>query len=412
MTIPPQAPSDPPSPLPRQAVRNARIVIVLAILVAVVCSNAPAPLLALYQQQWQFSALMLTAVFVTYAAGVLVPLLLSDRIVKLAGGGQKLVALALVMVTLGALVFAFAQGLGWLLAGRFLSGLGTGSLVGPANAALVRTFSPARRNLGMVLGSVAFTAGAAAGPVLSGVALAFNAWPTVLPFALIGVTAAFGAFAVTKITWPDPDPSPAKHDDSVMPPEIPVTVAPRQRRRTFVLVALVTMLSWAIAGTLMTLGPLMALQLANIQSRAEIAGIIAAFQAAAGICQIVTARRNSLLLARNGTIIITLAFAGCTLAAWLNQPILFGLCFILAGVGNGATFAGSAGLLIQVAEPARRSRSISMLYVAGYIGNAIPVLIMGVLVDRFGLLAAMFTFVTLMALGTPLLVSKLREYKG
>jgi MFS family permease len=392
--------------MPLHAVRNARVVISVAILVAVLCSNAPAPLLTLYQHQWHFSALMLTAVFVTYAAGVMVPLLLSDRIVTLAGGAQKLVAIALVMVTVGAVVFACARGLGWLLAGRFLSGIGTGSLVGPANAALVRTFSPTRKNLGMVLGSFAFTAGAAVGPLLSGVALAFMLWPTLLPFIVIGVLAAMTAFAVTRIKWPDPAPS--KHDDSAMPPEIHGAVGPRQRRRTFILVSLVTMLGWAIAGTLLTLGPLMALQLANIQSRAEIAFIIAAFQAAAGICQIVTARRNSLLLARAGTVIITLAFAGCTLAAWLNLPLLFGLCFIVAGVGNGATFAGSAGLLIQVAEPARRSRSISLLYIAGYIGNAIPVLIMGVLVDRFGLLPAMLSFVALMALGTPLLILKLR----
>ena len=391
----------------RHDLRNARFVIALAILAAVLCSNAPVPLLSLYKQQFHFSASTLTTVFVIYAGGVLVPLFLSDRLTRLAGSAKRLVIAALVMVTLGTIIFAFAQSLEWLLVGRLLSGIGTGSIVGPANAALVNTFAPGRRDLGVVWGSVMFTAGATIGPALSGLALAFSFWPTVLPFIVIGLLAAGTAFAIVKMPWPNALPSTLGGGEILA--DLQTSVSPERRRITFLLAALTVMLSWAIGGILLTLGPLMALQLANIQSRAEVAFIIAAFQGVAGICQIVTARRSPRALACVGVVTMTVAFAGCTLAAWLNLPIVFGLCFIAVGIGNGAAFVGAAGLVIQVAEAAKRSRFISRLYIAAYVGNAIPVVIMGSLVDRFGLLPPMLGFVTLALLGVPVLVSKLRH---
>ncbi len=96
-----------------------------AFAVTMLGTTLPTPLYGLYRQRFGFSELMITVIFATYAAGVIVALLSFGRLSDAIGRRAALLP-ALGLSALSAVAFLAAQGLGLLLAGRVLSGLSAG----------------------------------------------------------------------------------------------------------------------------------------------------------------------------------------------------------------------------------------------------------------------------------------------
>ena len=101
-------------------------------------TTLPTPLYVLYQEQYQFTSVMITVIFAVYPLGVLAALLLFGRVSDHFGRRPVLIA-ALLLACASTLLFVFAQNVAMLLAGRFLSGLGAGLLTGTATAGLAET---------------------------------------------------------------------------------------------------------------------------------------------------------------------------------------------------------------------------------------------------------------------------------
>ncbi len=100
--------------------------VALTAVVFLAAASAPSPLYVVYQQEWHFSALMLTVVFAAYAAVLLVTLLvvggLSDFV------GRRPIIVAAIVVEIASLgVFLIANDVTVLIIGRGLQGLATGS---------------------------------------------------------------------------------------------------------------------------------------------------------------------------------------------------------------------------------------------------------------------------------------------
>src|SRR5947209_5039353 len=107
-----------------------------AFAVTMLGTTLPTPLYGLYRVRFGFSELMITVIFATYAVGVIAALLLFGRMSDVIG--RKAVLLpGLACSAASAVCFLLAGGLGWLLAGRALSGLSAGIFTGTATAALV-----------------------------------------------------------------------------------------------------------------------------------------------------------------------------------------------------------------------------------------------------------------------------------
>src|SRR5689334_19350805 len=88
-------------------------------------SSAPSPLYVVYQQQWGFSAWVLTAVFAVYVAGLLGSLLvvgaLSDHL-----GRRPVLAAAILLEIVALVLFLVAGDVVALGAARLLQGVATG----------------------------------------------------------------------------------------------------------------------------------------------------------------------------------------------------------------------------------------------------------------------------------------------
>src|SRR2546423_4176346 len=152
-------------------------------LVLMAGANLAPPLYAVYSRQFDFSPLVLTAIFATYAI-VLVPALvlfgrLSDRF-----GRRPVVAAGLATACLGLALFAAAQGTAWLFAARAVQGLAVGMISGPATAALVELDPQGSRRRAALGAGLAQAGGNALGPGGAGGVAGRARWPVPLWYLL------------------------------------------------------------------------------------------------------------------------------------------------------------------------------------------------------------------------------------
>src|SRR6266571_1267926 len=115
-------------------------------------TTLPTPLYILYQEQYQFTSVLITVIFAVYPLGVLAALLV------------------------------FAQNVAMLLAGRFLSGLGVGLLTGTATAGLAELEPTGSQQRAARVATAANMGGLGLGPLAAGLFAQLAPAPTRLVF--------------------------------------------------------------------------------------------------------------------------------------------------------------------------------------------------------------------------------------
>jgi len=376
------------------------ILVTLAMVVATISSNAPSPLYGLYQQLWGFSSAALTFVFAAYAAGVLLAMFLvgplSDQV------GRRTVMLpSLVVVILAALVFCFAQNLTWLIIARLLAGVGTGSLVSAASAALMEVDPDGDRQRAAMIATTGFTAGAASGPALSALALHFNWWPTQLPFVTVAGVATAVALGLKLLPWSGVmEERDSFNWRSWMPQRVSV---PREMAWQFLLAATGIGLSWSVGSIFAALGPTFATQLLGVRDRSIAGLVVVGFQVCGGIAQVRAGSHPPRQMLRLGPVVMAAGLLVWVTAFFSKSPLLFVLGTIIAAMGFGATFVGSAAVVNRGAQPEKRGEVVSALYSIGYLTMALPVLGVGYGADHLGLKPTLLIFTAGIVLGCALL---------
>ncbi|MCU9924781.1 MFS transporter [Aeromonas caviae] len=360
----------------------------LALMSALLNSSVPTPLYPHYQAALALSDLGLSLIYGGYAGGVLIALFgvgnLAGRVADL----RTLILPALVAVGGGALLFSLADSFWALLLARLLAGIGTGSLTGAANVALLR-FGPRDGGKRAALSAtLSFTAGLALGPVFSGLALQQDLYPTTLPFLLILGMAAC-AIGGLVLSWPK---------------------GLRATAAGFFLCALALFTAWAVAASLLAMGPKVVSEMLGMTDLGLFGYLVAAYLVFSGLCQLWARRLDARHTLQSGVLALALCvllFAGAVhgLPSWLA-----GLGLLVAGYAQGAVFVGSATLINRIAPPASHARLLSLFYVIAYVANWVPVLL-GWVSDGAGLgvaLDLLFIGSTLTSLGLAWAVSRRR----
>lgn len=376
------------------------ILVTLAIVVATLSSNAPSPLYGLYQQLWGFSSAALTIVFAAYAGGVLLAMFLvgplSDRV------GRRAVMLpSLAVVVLAALVFCFAQNLAWLIVARLLAGVGTGSLVSAASAALMEVDPDGDRQRAAMIATTGFTAGAASGPAMSALALHFDWWPTKLPFILVAAVAAVVALGLHVLPWSgvkqEREPF---HWRSWRPQRVSV---PPEMRWQFLIAATGIGLTWSVGSIFAALGPTFATQLLGVKDRSIAGLVVVGFQVCGGIAQVRAGSHEPRQMLRVGPVVMATGLLIWVAAFFSKSPVLFVLGTVITATGFGATFVGSAAVVNRGALPEKRGEVVSALYSIGYLTMALPVLGVGYGADHLGMRPTLLIFTTGIVVGSAFL---------
>jgi MFS family permease len=364
---------------PHRVPRKAAFPYVGAILVLfLAASSAPSPLYVIYQQQWQFTAWVLTVVFALYVVGLLGSLLvvgaLSDHLgrrpVLAAAIGLEMVALVLFFVAGDVLVLAVA---------RVLQGIATGAAATTLSATLVDLEPSHARGRAGVITSVAPLTGLALGALGSGVLVEFGPAPTRLVYALL-----FGAMVLAAVVVAlMPETSPRR--PGALGSLRPRVAMPAYLRTDIVPVVPAMIAGWALAGMYLSLGPSVAAELLGQHNRL-VGGVVVTLLTGTGALAVflLRSRPASSLLAPSSALLglgtlISLAGTARDLGG------LAAVGTVVAGFGFGASVLATFGTFARIAEPHERSAIFALANIIGYLGNSVPAVLGGIAVTALGL---------------------------
>lgn len=372
----------------------ARAALSLSLFSALLGSTAPSPLYPIYIAQLGLDASMATAIFAIYALGTLGALFLAPKLMMRLRDQRSLVISGLALTAAGAIVFAASHSVVMMLLGRLLCGAGTGFVTGMASAALFE-LAPARgKKLAATIATLAFTGGAAGGPLITSAALSADLAPLITPFVCIAVMALLSFLGLLVAKWPEPGRTALVEDGDTgpAPAAVPAGAGPALGPSValFRLACLGVATAWMIGSILMAAGANLGLHLFDLHS-ASVAGLIPAlFQLFAGIGQALFGRLHTLRAILLGVIGIVLVQVILLFASFGAHGAVLMAMMPIYGLFYGAAFVGALGLANIAAEPDQRGRYISGFYTVGYLSNAIPSLGFGILIDKLGMAAAFY----------------------
>ncbi|WP_200426665.1 MFS transporter [Streptomyces sp. NE5-10] len=360
--------------------------------VFVVCmagTTLPTPLYPLYQEKFGFSELTVTVVYAVYAFGVIGVLLLagnaSDTI-----GRRPTLRWGLAFAAASAVCFLCADALGWLYAGRLLSGLSAGLFTGAATAYVMELAPPGGTARATLVATAANMGGLGCGPLLAGLLAEYAPDPLLLPFA---VHLALVAVAALVLQWL-PETVAERRPLSAVRPRKPAL--PAKVRAVFVPAAVASFAGFALFGVFTSVSPAFLARYLHVDNHA-VSGIVVAlaFFASTG-GQVAAGRvgpRRSLPLG------CAVLFAGLVLLAVAlatDLLVFIVLAALVGGTGQGLAFRAALSAVAAASPPDQRAAVISSLFVVAYVGISIPVIGVGLLADPLGLEGAGLVFIACM----------------
>lgn len=351
--------------------------VVFAFALGMIGTTMPTPLYPLYQQAYGYSQLMITVIFAVYALGVLGALLVTGRWSDQLGRRPLLLA-ALVLSAFSDLIFAWANGLGFILAGRIVSGLSAGILTGTATVALMELVPAQWRKWATFAATAANMGGLGLGPILSGAISVALPMPVLMPFVLHFLLALVALVCIWRA------PETAKLPDTprltVQRPSLPPEV-----RAIFLPASIAAFAGFMVCGFFTAMAPAFLGHVMGITGRLAIGAIAGMLFICSTIGQLLMQRLpdgrqmifgTALLLA--GVVILGLGFAGESLALLLPGVAL-------AGAGQGISFRSGMGDIAGAARPQDRAGVISTYFIVAYVAISLPVVGIGLLSGAIGL---------------------------
>jgi MFS family permease len=375
--------------LPSVGRRLAPVVVAYAFTVAMLSTTVPTPLYDLYRHHFGFSELMVTVIFATYAAGVIVALVLFGHLSDELGRRSVLLA-GLVLAAAAMAAFLAAQDLTLLLVGRFVSGLSAGILAGTATAAIIDLTPAERPGRGTLISTLAQMGGLGLGPLVAGAIASSVAAPLRVPF---WVTLGLLIPAFVGV-WAMPERGRPAGRRGLRPRLVTV---PAPVRATFVPAAMAAFAGFAVLGLFTALAPgIMAEELA-LTSPAVVGVVVFAVFIAATAGELAQGRVSSRagLVAGCLTLIAGVGFLALSLAdASLALLVIGG---VIAGLGLGLGFRAGLTGVTAASPPDQRAGVASAFFVVAYIALALPVVGVGVVAQIAGLRTAGLLFTAVVA---------------
>ena len=151
-----------------------------AFAVTMLSTTLPTPLYPLYEAQFGFDSLVVTAVYATYAVGVITALLTYGHVSDIIGRRPVLFA-AIGFAAASAVVFLLADGTLALFPGRIFSGLSAGLFTGTGTAYIADLYGE-RRTEGALLATACNIGGLGLGPMIAAIAADLGNAPLRVPF--------------------------------------------------------------------------------------------------------------------------------------------------------------------------------------------------------------------------------------
>ncbi|WP_426507254.1 MFS transporter [Dactylosporangium sp. McL0621] len=343
-------------------------------------AGALTPLLVVYRKAWSFPPVLLTVAFAVYAIGFLAAALtlgsLSDHL------GRRPVLLGALVVQLASnLMFLFAPGIGWVIAGRVVQGVASGAATAAFTAVLVELAPAQRKGLGPLLGSVGLTGGLAAGSLLAGLGIQLTPHANTIVFVALIALTIVGGIAILL------SPETIGRGPGALGSMIPNVAVPPRARTEFLAAAPVVAAVWMLAGLSGGLAPSMVQSVFHRDSGLldGLAGFIAPAVSVVVGLSFANVRARTAMTA--GIIASIIGPVGIAVGAAAGSLATMFAGQAIAGLGFGAAFTAALGLIVPLADPDQRAGAVAGIYVVSYLGLGAPVVIAGALTNVLGVVA-------------------------
>ncbi|HVT52054.1 MAG TPA: MFS transporter [Dongiaceae bacterium] len=340
--------------------------------VAFALSTLITPLYIIYQQRLGFSQITLTLIYAAYALGNVGALLffgrVSDRV------GRRVTALAAIATLFVAvLVFLLVGGIAALYVARILSGFAIGIASGTGNAWLAELVDAHEKTRAATIGTSANFVGLGIAPLLSGILAQYAPWPLHLSFVLyLAVLCAAAALIwFTHETVQRPDPGGLE-----LRPRLSI---PREIRAQFVAPAITGFGLMALVGFYAALMPTILSQDLHIKNHAAAGALF--FELSAVVAGVIIGTQR---LASRASMLASLALMIPAAASVVVAQVSASLWVMVAAtavvaVSSGLGYRASLQVVNQSAPEDKRAAVVSSYFVCCFIGNAVPVIGVGVL---------------------------------
>ncbi|EWC60430.1 major facilitator superfamily MFS_1 [Actinokineospora spheciospongiae] len=356
----------------RHAVGFHLVAVVFAI--ALVFSTLPTPLYGLYQLRDHFAAPVITVVFAAYAVGVMAGLYFAGHISDWVGR-RRVVLAGTVTELVSAVVFLVWPEVPGLIVARLLCGAGIGVLTATVTAhmgELRAVARPAEHPSRAALAATAVTMGGLAlGPVVGGVLAEVLDAP---------LTGAFVPFVVLfALSLPLLPLIPETVDRPARPPAYrPQRVSvPARSRAAFLSAAAGVFVAFAVLGLFTSLAPTLMAGVFDEPSRV-VGGLVAfAVLGAGAVAQVGLAGLDAAVRSRWGVAAMLAGLVLTPVSALLGVELLFWVGGVLGGAGSGLLFRSSVETVSGLAAPGAKAEVLAALFLAAYVGIALPVLGVG-----------------------------------
>jgi len=357
--------------LPLSPMRAAPVA-AFAFAVTMLSTTLPTPLYPLYEAQFGFHSLVVTAVYATYAVGVIAALLTYGHVSDIIGRRPVLFA-ALAFAAASAVVFLLADGTLALFPGRILSGLSAGLFTGTGTAFIADLYGE-RRTEAALLATACNIGGLGLGPIIAAVAADLGNSPLRVPFwvdlVLIAV-AAIGMLATPEII----------ERTGKARPRLQKLQVPDDVRDVFITASIGGFAGFAILGLFTATAPGFMAEVLGITSRLAVGCLVGSMFISSAAAQVAfhsipPARglRSGLVVLICGLVLIIVALAGAEVV-----PLVLGA--VTAGIGHGLTFKGGMTSIATRLEPHNRGAVISTFFVVLYTALSLPVVGVGLLAE-------------------------------
>ncbi|UZX04041.1 MFS transporter [Arthrobacter sp. CDRTa11] len=352
-------------------------------------ANLATPLYPLLQANLGLSPLAITTVFASYVLALVTTLMVaghwSDHI-----GRRAALILAVLAGLAGGWVFAQADSVAALAAGRALQGVAVALATG-ASAAALRELLPSRPEWASRFTLLASAGGVALGPVIGG-ALSMLPDPTTAPYVVHSAVLA-GMLVPLYLLRARPaiHPPAARRPITALAPRRPTVSV--EARGAFWLASAVGFLSFAVFGFSLSLAPGYFAQIVQVDSRPLLGAIAGLTLGASALSQLFAVRGRYVAPAGLAVLGVSLLFLAAA-AAWTSPPLLVAAS-IFAGFGQGVAFNKVFNDVAGKVESSRHAQIISTVYMITYLGSAVPVLGLGWATAAFGFQTPATAFVVL-----------------
>jgi MFS family permease len=351
------------------------------------------PLYSIYQRIYGFSELVLTLIYAAYVLGNLSALLFLGRLSDQTGR-RPVIFITIGLACASALVYLFAQGPVWLAAGRVLSGLAIGLASGTATAWLSELHSEEAKPRATSIAVASNMGGLAVGALAGGLLSQYLPWPLHLSYIvyLLTLLALAALMLMPRETVED---RKRRFEELSLEPRLGV---PGSIRAQFFAPAVTVFGSMALFGFYGALAPSILSKGLHQTSHAVSGGVVFELCVAAACTVVVTRNLGSRKAMLTG---LALMLPSVALLVWAQEVKSLPLLLIgttLAGVAAALGYRGSLQVVNQIAPTDRRAEVISSYMLAGFAGNSIPIIGVGVLTSLTNPIIASIVFACTVAL--------------